>query len=39
MEGVAYTYEEADKPIETEYDEAQDMKTALGILLGEDGAE
>ena len=39
VEGAAYTYEETDEPIEAEYDEADDMKTALGILLGEDGAQ
>lgn len=39
VEDADYTYEETDTPIETEYDETADMKTALGILLGEDGAE
>lgn len=39
VEGTGYTYEETDIPIETKYDETADMKTALGILLGEDGAE
>lgn len=39
VEDAAYTYEETDTSIETEYDETADMKTALGILLGEDGAE
>ena len=38
LDGATYTYEETETPVDVEYDEIADMKTALGILIGKEGS-